>query len=138
MSKRQIRDPEGGARMSYWIASVLQDVRSEASISEEQIAISLGVNWRTIRRLEQGASMGRDIDAFVAGYAYLIGIDDARELWERALQAWYKSGSPPSYVATDSPASAFAQAIRAEARRAQARPGQTEKRRTSRRSAGGE
>ena len=42
------------------------------------VASALGVSEMTIRRLESGRSMGRDIDHYVAAYAYAAGIEDAR------------------------------------------------------------
>src|ERR1017187_8043325 len=104
-----------GSRMSYWIADVLLDARERHGITEGEMATSLGVNWRTIRRLEKGESMGRDIDRFVAQYAYVCGIPDARDLWTDAIAAWRKYGEAPGYEAIDGPAAAFAQAIRTQA-----------------------
>ena len=113
--------------MSYWIASELKDARENAGISEALMATSLEVNWRTIRRLEKGETMGRDIDRFVTQYAYLTGVQDAREFWESAMKRWRKHGSPPPFEVNVGPAAAFAEAIRAEALRRktddQARPG---------------
>ena len=111
-----------GSRMSYWIATTLHDERERVGVSEDDMARTIGVNWRTIRRLEEGHGMGRDIDRFVAGYAYLLGVEDARELWGIALRRWQESGSPPRFEAIDGPAAAFAEAIRAEALRRRARP----------------
>ena len=106
-----------GSRMSYWIATTLHDEREKAGISEDDMARTIGVNWRTIRRLESGQGMGRDIDRFVAGYAYLLGVEDGRELWEAAQARWRRDGSPPRFEAIDGPAAAFAEAIRLEALR---------------------
>lgn len=106
-----------GARMSYWIATVLQDARKHAGISEQNMAVSLGVNARTIRRLESGQTMGRDIDHFVAAYAHVCGLEDGRDLWGRAVERWRSDGTPPQFVVTEGPAAAFAEAIRAEALR---------------------
>lgn len=104
-------------RMSWWIASELHEERERAGISEEQVAVSLGVDVRTVNRLEKGATMGRDIDRFVAQYAYLCGLDDPREFWDRALARWHKSGSAPAFEVLPGPAAAFAEAIRTEALR---------------------
>lgn len=120
-----------GTRMSYWIATALETVRENIGISEDEMATSLGVNWRTIRRLETGGSMGRDIDRFVAGYAHVAGIEDGRDIWEDALARWRKHGNAPQFEAVSGPAAAFADAIRAEVQRqkgAQSRGGSQESR----------
>ena len=107
-----------GARMSYWIATALRLRRTQADISESDVATALGVNWRTIRRLESGRSMGRDIDKFVAGYAYLLGLEDPRVIWDDALKMWrHKGSAAPMPTMEHGPPAAFAEAIRAETQR---------------------
>lgn len=106
-----------GSRMSYWIATTLRDRRLEAAVSVTDLATALGVNWRTIHRLEGGRSMGRDIDKFVAGYAYVLGIGDPRDLWADAAANWFRHGSAPQHEPTAGPAAVFADAIRSEALR---------------------
>lgn len=61
--------------------------------------------------------MGRDIDGFVTGYAYLLGLEDPRTLWAEALEAWQRQGSAAPRPEMNGPAAAFAEAIRAEALR---------------------
>jgi len=105
--------------MSYWLGQTLRHARSQFGITEEQMATSLDVNWRTIRRLETGLTVGRDIDRAVAGYAYVVGVD-ARDLWADALARWVEDGSVPQFEPMTGPAAAFARAIRDEAVRTRA------------------
>ena len=126
-------DVPAGTKMSYWIAHVLQQARERAGVSEGDIGTSLGVNWRTIRRLEAGTTMGRDIDHYVAGYAHLLGLEDGRALWREALRYWDKDGAPPRFMPVEGPAAAFAEAIRLEALRTRQETGEkSSKRRASR------
>ena len=119
--------------MSYWIATALHDERRAVDIGESDMATSLGVDWRTIRRLETGATMGRDIDRAVAAYAHVLGLDDGRSLWRRALDRWQREGAPPQFQPIEGPAAAFVEAIRIEAlRRRRDGAGTSGKRRASR------
>ena len=71
-----------GTRMSYWIGMTLKEARERVGISRQDIARPLGVNDVTIKRLESGRSMGRDIDHAVAAYAFVLGLEDGRQLWQ--------------------------------------------------------
>ena len=110
-----------GVRMTYWIGDVLQEEREAAGVTTAQVATALDVDERTIKRLELGQTMGRDIDRTVAAYAYLIGIEDGRDLWREALERWSRDGSPPQFKPSSDPAAAFAEAIRVTALRQQQR-----------------
>lgn len=114
-----MRDPTPngptGSRMSYWMAWALKDARVRAGIGSAKMATSLDVNERTIKRLEEGKSLAGhklDMESAVAGYAYVLGIEDGRELWRRAIDEWMKHGSPPVHVSDPGPASAFAEEVR--------------------------
>lgn len=122
-----------GSELAYWIAAVLHDEREKVGISESEIATALRVNPRTIARLERGNTMAADIDGRVAAYAWLLGIDDSRDLWTKAISRWRKEGSPPRFQPIEGPAAAFAEAIRVVAlRRRRDDDGRSEKRRASR------
>lgn len=102
-----------GTRMSYWLATTLKEAREREGLSRADIARPLGVNDVTIKRLESGRSMGRDIDRYVAAYAFVLGLEDGRVLWEKATRDYRRHGSPPLFsVKEGSPAYAFAQALR--------------------------
>lgn len=115
--------------MSYWIGDILRERREAAGIERSDIAKMLGVHEHTVARLEDGVSMGRDIDRAISAYAYALGIKDGREFWSDALERWYKHGSPPRFKRPDSPAGAFAEALHLTAlRRQQDGAGREEKR----------
>lgn len=109
--------------MSYWIAYTLADAREGADIPRKRMAEVLGVDYRTVMRWESGDSFGRkqELDRAVAGYAYIVGLDDARVLWDAALDHWHKDGAPPRFIPVEGPAAAFAEAIRLESLRRQDR-----------------
>lgn len=124
-----------GTRMSYWIAKTLHRARTQAGIQERTMAELLDVDYRTIKRWEAGDSFGRktELDRAVAGYAYVLGHEDGRELWREALEWWLEEGSPPEFVPGDGPAAAFAAALREAAIREASlrqREGQRPQRRT--------
>lgn len=108
-----------GTRMSYWIARTLNRVRTRAGIHERTMAELMGVDARTIKRWEAGDSFGRrsELDRAIAGYAYVLGMEDGRELWQDALDWWRAEGAPPEFIPVEGPAAAFAEAIRLEALR---------------------
>lgn len=98
--------------MSYWLATTLKEAREHAGLSREDIARPLGVNGVTIKRLESGQSMGRDVDQYVAAYAFVLGLEDGRELWEKATRDYRRHGSPPMFSVPAGLPQAFAEAIR--------------------------
>lgn len=100
-----------GARMSYWLADALVDVRKAAGVDKVDIAMILGAHEHTIKRLEDGQSMGRDVDRAVSAYADLADLD-GREVWWTALYYWYERGIAPQFTAEGPPA-AYAEALRA-------------------------
>jgi transcriptional regulator with XRE-family HTH domain len=104
--------------MSYWIAHTLREERERAGVDPQVLASILGVNEVTIKRLEQGENYGRDIDRTVTVYAYALGLEDARELWARALESWHTKGAAPSFSdGQTTHALEFARAIREVAQR---------------------
>jgi transcriptional regulator with XRE-family HTH domain len=112
------RSGDGVRRLSYWISETLKSARVSAGISEDDLARVRGVSGNTIRRLEKEESFDRGtIDRYLAGYAYVLGIDDPRKLWEQALTWWYVEGAAPEFSPPDGPAQAFARAIQVQARR---------------------
>lgn len=105
--------------MSYWLAATLQSEREAAGISRDLMALSLGVGRRTIDRLEAGSpALPPNLHLYMAGYAHVLGIDDGRELWRRALANWDANGKPPQFKPEGS-AALVARAVREAARQAQ-------------------
>lgn len=104
-----------GSRMGWWIGDVLKKEREAAGVKRDALAQTIRVNDQTLKRVEAG-NMGRDIDQIVGGYAYILAVDDPRDLWKQAIGAYAKHGTPPKFTLEDSPAAAFAEALRAAAR----------------------
>lgn len=79
-----------GRRLLYWLSEVAQEAREEAGVSREAVAANYGSTGVTVTRFEQHAGhWPKDPDALMKAYADAIGIDDARELYSRALARWY-------------------------------------------------
>lgn len=128
-----------GRRFSYWLADTLRAERTKADQPIELIAYVLGVNPRTIERFEDPAHRddtgekpwGRDIDRVVAVYAYVLGVEDPRDLWQLALDRWRDEGERPDFLSDLPPSTrGFIRPLWDEARRQrQALAEQQEKRR---------
>ena len=106
--------------MNFWIAKVLKREREAAAISEKVVAALLNTNERTIERLETGERWGRDIDRAVLAYAYALGLDDSRHLWQLALDEWNATGAAPEFSSEELPGlpgMRFLRPLRDESRR---------------------
>ena len=92
---RKKRPPlPGGQRLQWWIAQAARDTRREHGIHPGAVAALVDVNQRTIDRFELAESWPDDLDRYIAAYARAAGIDDAREIYELALQRWREQGAP--------------------------------------------
>lgn len=56
------------------------------------IAATISVNQSTIGKFETGNRWPQDPDRIIGAYAEDLDID-AREIWQRALDAWARAGS---------------------------------------------
>lgn len=142
-----------GRQFAYWLGELLRreregtgnkhgiGIRKGEPIDRSIIAAVLGNDPATPKRREEGVrsggelkySFGNGIDRVVAAYAYVLGYEDPRILWLRALQLWQAEGAAPDYVAEFQAASnvtplptgmrarqaGFERALRDEARRQQ-------------------
>lgn len=125
-------EQQGGRRLSYWISLTLKSAREAAGVEEGDLARILGVSENTIKRIEKEQSFDRgSIDTYLAGYAYVLGIDDPRLFWEQAIDRWHREGAAPEFKPPDGPAAAFARAIQDQARRQSQSRGDTSKKPTS-------
>lgn len=119
-----------GRRFSYWIAQTLRAEREAAGIPLRSISSVLDVHERTLERLEDLSEpekgYGQDIDRYVAAYAYLLGLKDPRELWQRALERWRAEGSTPDFSA-DLPGARFLRPIREQTQRSAPAPSASER-----------
>jgi hypothetical protein len=116
--------PPNGRRFLYWIAEAALAVRAEAHASPERVADLIGVGSPTVKRFEKAQNWPADPDRVMAAYAEVGGLEDPREIYQRALDLWHKHGSKPLLSAKDddgalTPGQRFEQEI--SARRARPR-----------------
>lgn len=95
--------------MRYWLGRTLRETREAArdegghELALYQIALYLRdsgiqISEATLSRLETDSTgwPRKDLDAIVAAYADLCGIEDPRDLWRRALDSWVSRGGIPA------------------------------------------
>jgi transcriptional regulator with XRE-family HTH domain len=85
-----------GDTMIHWLARAAAKLREESGRKQVHIAAAMSIDQSTIYRFEQGESWPRQADLVIAAYADDLGIEDAREVWELALQMWREEGEAPS------------------------------------------
>lgn len=84
-----------GTRMTYWLAQACLMAREEAGKKQSHVAAALDMNQSSVYRFELGGSWVRDADRFVNAYAQVVGLDDPRQIWDRALALWHQHGANP-------------------------------------------
>lgn len=89
--------PMASDTMIFWLAQAAKQLRENHEPQRRQvhIAAALSIDQSTIYRFEQGETWPQRTDAVVAAYAEDLGIADAREIWELALQLWREEGDMP-------------------------------------------
>lgn len=109
------------AKMSWWLGETLRRAREDAGAPLQSVVAAAGLGSdRTLYRLEtHRAGYGRDIDAYIAAYGFVLGISDARDLWQDALDTWRAEGRAPDLSAV--PGAAFVRQLGRDLRPAQAR-----------------
>lgn len=83
-------EPPPDQRMSFWIGLAARKAREEAGVVRSQIAGPLGIDQSTVTRFETTTSWPdkTGIDELLTVYAELSGVEDPRDIWERALKMW--------------------------------------------------
>lgn len=76
--------------MVYWLAVAAKELREIAGRKQVHIAASMDKDQSTVYRFEQGGTVPRDLDIFVAAYADDLEIKPS-QIWERALELWRTS-----------------------------------------------
>lgn len=77
--------------MLYWLAIAAKELRERAGRKQVHIAASMSKDQSTVYRFEQGGSVPRDLDVFIAAYADDLEINPS-QIWERALELWKQDG----------------------------------------------
>ena len=126
-----------GAHFRWWLAQAAQEARGQAT--REDIASLSRSGIDKIRRFEAGRTLPQDLDQVIAAYAELAGVNDPREIYQRALDLWYAHGVRPAIgrdgrreLATGERfEEALAQPVRQPGRPAPARTASTTRKRTA-------
>lgn len=80
----------------YWLAQVAKQLREQAGRKQVHIAAAMSIDQSTIYRFEQGERWPRQADLIVAAYAEDLGIEDPRDIWQQAVDAWRERGDAPT------------------------------------------
>lgn len=88
--------PKAGQQMLLFLSEVA--IRTRGDYKPEDVAAVARLDARTIKRFEAGEHWPRDLERVLSAYATLADIQDPRDLWREALDAWYRSGSNPAQL----------------------------------------
>lgn len=84
-----------GQTLHYWLAHTVCEAREKAGIHKSEVAGLLAVDQSTVTRFEDGSTWPKRIDQYLAAYAKLLDVEDARDFYADALSHWHKDGEPP-------------------------------------------
>jgi hypothetical protein len=84
-----------GQRYLYWLAEAAKQLREHAGVRPETVASIMDVGIHRIDRFEKAENWPRDAERLLAAYAQCVGLDDARDIYQRALDLWYEHGTAP-------------------------------------------
>lgn len=85
-----------GRRFQVFFVAVCRDARMRANASYERIADLAGVTSESVRRFEKGQTWPTtNLETYAAAYGEVDGLDDARDLFQRALDWWRMHGRRP-------------------------------------------
>jgi hypothetical protein len=90
-----------GQRFLYWLAEAAKQLREHAGVRPETVASIMDVGIHRIDRFEKAENWPRDAERLLAAYAQAVGIPDARDIYQRALDLWYEHGTSPLLSAKD-------------------------------------
>lgn len=79
----------------YWLGREVRALRETLGLTPEFVGAAFNISGNKIRRFEKGENQPQDVEQIVAGYAVLAGLDDAREIYARALRSWVAKGKKP-------------------------------------------
>lgn len=84
-----------GQQFAYWLAKAAIEVREGAHATPEHVGAAARLRSETVTRFEKVENWPRDLDRLMAAYADVAGIDDARTIFDLALDKWYANGDAP-------------------------------------------
>lgn len=77
--------------MVYWLARAAKELREAAGRKQVHVAASMSKDQSTVYRFEQGGTVPRELDLFIAAYADDLEIEPM-QIWARALELWKEDG----------------------------------------------
>jgi transcriptional regulator with XRE-family HTH domain len=111
--------------MHHWLALTMAAARENADVRRSEVAARMRVSEGTVARFETGESWPQkgSVDQLLAAYGELLGVPDARDFWQLALDNWRQDGplAVPRVVVSQSPADRAVDAARRASRRSAAR-----------------
>jgi phenylpropionate dioxygenase-like ring-hydroxylating dioxygenase large terminal subunit len=98
--RHEAPDDEHTDRFVYWLAVAARQVREHAGIRVDAIVNIIDPGHviaahAKIDRFEKNENTPRDLEAVIAAYAQAVGVKDARDIYQRAMDLWYGEGEPP-------------------------------------------
>jgi hypothetical protein len=94
-TSREVPEAPAGQRFLYWLAEAAKRLREEAGVRPETVASIMDVGIHRIDRFEKAENWPRDPDRLMAAYATATGLQDPREIYQRALELWHAHGTAP-------------------------------------------
>lgn len=127
--------PPPGQTLGYWLGRTMREIREDAGVVASEVAGRVRVSEGTVTRFEKGQTWPRHPDQYLAAYAELVGVPDARSFYDSALKQWRKHGEAPT-IEPGTPTQRAAEAARRANRRtkqaldeSQRKPPSTQKKR---------
>lgn len=90
-----------GQRLFFWLGQAARQLREEADVRPEAVAIKADVGKETVTRFEVGRTRPHEIDLMLAAYAECVGLGDPREIVVLAVRMWFEHGSAPDLKPTE-------------------------------------
>lgn len=95
MTREASPSSPAGRRLLYWLAKACKEARQAKNVKVEHVAVLAGLSVDSVRRFERAETWPQDPDGLMAAYAELCGIEDALDLYQRALDLWREHGQRP-------------------------------------------
>lgn len=106
-----------------WLALTVCTEREAKGFTKSEVAGLLGVAEASVHRFELGQTWPHRVDQYLAAYAELLDVADARTFYAKALKRWHAEGQRPILERTTAAERAAIAAKRAAQRTKQARSG---------------